>query len=241
MSSKKSGQLKIGEVVEVVEQRTNEKGVQRMRIAGERGWASERAGDGTVILVAEEEPEPEPEQQPEPQRQVQPEPEPVPQPEPQPEPEPEPEPQPTSSSWRGWISGAVKAAEEVAEKVKVAVDDATDVPAEDQDQELKRQEITARISGIETREEAPDKGAKPKTYTAFIVHVTEDGTERTVAKRYSDFEAVHMELGDSIDFPSKAAFALNFFAVRTSVCSHASPVSCCCEDWACRDTLRCTV
>ena len=81
MSSKKSGQLKIGEVVEVVEQRTNEKGVQRMRIAGERGWASERAGDGTVILVAEEEPEPEPEQQPEPQRQVQPEPEPVPQPE----------------------------------------------------------------------------------------------------------------------------------------------------------------
>ncbi len=37
MTSKKSGQLKIGEVVEVVEQRTNEKGVLRMRIAGERG------------------------------------------------------------------------------------------------------------------------------------------------------------------------------------------------------------
>ena len=97
----------------------------------------------------------------------------------------------------------------------MAVDDATDVPAEGQDQELKRQEITARISGIETREEAPDKGAKPKTYTAFIVQVTEDGTERTVAKRYSDFEALHMELGDNIAFPSKAAFALNFFAVRT--------------------------
>ena len=54
MTSKKSGQLKIGEVVEVVEQQTNEKGVLRMRI-GERGWASARAGDGTVILVAEEE------------------------------------------------------------------------------------------------------------------------------------------------------------------------------------------
>ncbi len=51
------GQLKIGEVVEVVEQQTNEKGVLRLRIAA-RGWASERAGDGTVILVAEEEPEP---------------------------------------------------------------------------------------------------------------------------------------------------------------------------------------
>ena len=45
--------------------------------------------------------------------------------------------------------------------------------------------------------------------------MTEDGAERTVAKRYSDFEAVHMELGDNIAFPSKAAFALNFFAVRT--------------------------
>ena len=58
------------------------------------------------------------------------------------------------------------------------------------------------------------QGAKPKAYTAFILQVTEDGAERTVAKRYSDFEAVHMELGDNIDFPSKAAFALNFFAVR---------------------------
>ena len=59
------------------------------------------------------------------------------------------------------------------------------------------------------------QGAKPKAYTAFILQVTEDGAERTVAKRYSDFEAVHMELGDNIAFPSKAAFALNFFAVRT--------------------------
>ena len=59
------------------------------------------------------------------------------------------------------------------------------------------------------------QGAKPKAYTAFILQVTEDGAERTVAKRYSDFEALHMELGDNIAFPSKAAFALNFFAVRT--------------------------
>ena len=65
------------------------------------------------------------------------------------------------------------------------------------------------------------QGAKPKAYTAFILQVTEDGAERTVAKRYSDFEAVHMELGDNIAFPSKAAFALNFFAVRTSVCLHS--------------------
>ena len=64
-----------------------------------------------------------------------------------------------------------------------------------------------------------------------------------MAKRYSDFEALHMELGDNIAFPSKAAFALNFFAVRT-IRLLAQSV-CCCEDLACPHhhvsiTLSCT-
>ena len=45
----------------------------------------------------------------------------------------------------------------------------------------------------------------------FVLVVTEDGDERKLAKRYSDFEAVHAKLGDNIAFPSKAAFAMNFF------------------------------
>ena len=50
MSSKPAGgkPLKIGDVIEALETKVNEKGVLRVRVA--QGWVSETAGDGTVLL-----------------------------------------------------------------------------------------------------------------------------------------------------------------------------------------------
>ena len=50
MSSKAAGgkQLQIGSIVQALETRVNPKGVVRVRL--ERGWVSETAGDGTVLL-----------------------------------------------------------------------------------------------------------------------------------------------------------------------------------------------
>ena len=50
MSSKPAGgkPLKIGDVIEALETKVNDKGVLRVRVA--QGWVSETAGDGTVLL-----------------------------------------------------------------------------------------------------------------------------------------------------------------------------------------------
>ena len=56
MKSKKTGQLKKGQVVEVLEQHRLENGVLRLRTPD--GWGSEKSSDGTLILqVVEQEPE----------------------------------------------------------------------------------------------------------------------------------------------------------------------------------------
>jgi hypothetical protein len=53
MKTKKCGQLKAGEVVQVVEQTTLPNGVVRMRTA--QGWASAKTADGTVVLQRQSE------------------------------------------------------------------------------------------------------------------------------------------------------------------------------------------